>query len=279
MKLDTSSYYPKSPLCDDGDDEPQDRLSPSQDRSEHPHPEEERLEEVVITETSEVEIDEDEVRDDIGMEQLPQESSRAVTAVSHLLSWVLVPMMMPVYGVLLAFNLSILHYTTFGQKAVFTLIVAAINIGIPALAVLLLKKIGMVQDVGLNRRKERTVPYIVTILCMAGTAFFMYAKGAPMWTAMFFAGGALAGLVELCINFRWKISAHSAGMAGIVALLLRIMQDGVPQPGLLTWLMITIALTGMLGSARIWLGRHTIWQVSGGYVVGFCSVYFLTMIH
>lgn len=270
MKLDTTSYYPESPL------------GPEEDSKEKEQEIAKAAEKVVVISgesPSEQELDEDYVPDDIGMEQIPHDESRAVTAVSHLLSWVLVPLMMPVYGIMLAFSLSILHYTPMTQRIIYVLIVAAFNIGVPAVAVLLMKKMGVVKDVGLNRRKERTLPYVVTILCMAATGVFMYIKGAPMWLVMFFGGGCLAGLIELIVNFRWKISAHSAGMAGIVALLLRILQDGMPQSGTLVWLMVAIGLSGMLGSARIWLGRHTIWQVAAGYAVGFCSVYFLTMIH
>ena len=53
---------------------------------------------------------------------------------------------------------------------------------------------------------------------------------APMWLTMFFAGGAVAGIVELIVNHWWKISVHAAGVAGIVALLVRIMHDGYPAP-------------------------------------------------
>ena len=100
-----------------------------------------------------------------------------------------------------------------------------------------------------------------------------------MWLIMFFVGGAIAGVINLIINFRWKISAHAAGIAGIVALLTRLLIIGIPVPGLNTWFMISIALTGFLGTARVWLGRHTVWQVLAGYVVGFGCVFLMTMIN
>ena len=113
---------------------------------------------------------------------------------------------------------------------------------------------------------------------MGATAYFMYLKHAPLWFAMFFAGGGVAGLINLLINFKWKISAHSAGIAGVVAMLIRIMHDGVAQPSTIVWIFIWVALAGLLGSARVWLGRHTAAQVIAGYCVGFLSVFFMTMI-
>lgn len=49
-------------------------------------------------------------------------------------------------------------------------------------------------------------------------------------------------------------------------------------PATEVWLLISVGLAGLLGSARIWLGRHTLGQVLAGYVVGFCSVFFMMMI-
>ena len=113
---------------------------------------------------------------------------------------------------------------------------------------------------------------------MAGTGWFMWTKHAPLWFVMFFAGGAAAGVINMIINFKWKISAHSAAIAGIVALLIRIMHEGSAQPSVMVWIIVWVALSGLLGSARIWLGRHTVAQVFAGYAVGFLSVFLLTMI-
>ena len=262
MKLDTSSYYPPSPL----DDEP---------------------EEEVIVEIEKEEIARDDVRrdapgDSMGdrkEDAMPSGGERLADGVATFLSWALVPLLMPVYGVLLAFNVSILDFTPMSVKTVFTLVTAAFTVAVPALLVFLLKRTGLVQDIGLNGRKERLIPYIISIVSMAGTGAFMWYKGAPLWLVMFFAGGAVAALVNLIINFRWKISAHAAGIAGIVALLLRILRYGFPMESAFIWLLITIGLAGLLGTSRIWLGRHSVWQVVAGYAVGFSAVFFMTIIH
>lgn len=267
MKIDTSSYYPESPLDEDPEDE-------------------------IVVEESEVVLlpsesapsssseEEKPVGNDSPEPDLPlSEGERIVNIVSTILSWVLVPLLMPVFGIILAFNYSLLDFTPMRSKIVFTLITAAFNVAIPMLLVLLLKRVGLVNDLGLNGRKERLIPYIISILCMGGTGLFMYFKGAPMWLVMFFIGGAVAALVNLLINFGWKISAHAAGAAGVVAMLVRIISDGFPQQGAFGWLIAAIALTGLLGSSRVWLGRHTVWQVLAGYAVGFTSVLLFTLIH
>lgn len=274
MPIDTSSYYPEVPSPDGGNDSfslnrrdgglfgtpptpPPPPSGGNNDGGRGPEPPQHSVTEKDLPATG---------------------AERFANGISDVLSWVLVPLLMPVYGLILAFGLSILDVAPMGMRIVFTLIVAGIDVVVPMLLIILLKKMGLIQDLGLNGRKERLIPYVITTVCYAGTAWFMAAKGAPLWLSMFFAGGGLASLINLLINFSWKISAHAAGIAGIVALLIRIQKDGSPEPELFFWLLLTIVLAGLLGSARVWLGRHTVWQVLAGYAVGFCSVFFLTMI-
>lgn len=273
MPIDTSSYYPEvpSPNGDDsyslnnrggglfGSSEPEQK--PEHIPENHPDPEPAAPPALKGS------------KDD---PESPME--KAITAFSHFLSWVLVPLLMPVYGLILAFSLSVLDVAPMGMRINFTLIVAGITCVIPMILVVLLKKLGFVHDLGLNNRSERPIPYIIMIVAYGITAWFMASRHAPLWLSMFFAGGAVAAFVNLIINFEWKISAHAAGIAGIVALLIRIAKDGYPEPEIYVWLLVAIGLAGLLGSARIWLGRHTVWQIVAGYAVGFCSVFFLTMI-
>ncbi|MDE6336536.1 MAG: hypothetical protein K2L34_08200 [Muribaculaceae bacterium] len=275
MSIDTSSYYPEVPTPDgrdnayslnnrkgglfgdrhnpDSDPQPESKPEKTPDNSSHTHSSKDKDDDKSLGE-------------------------KITDGVSNLLSWVLVPLLMPVYGLMLAFGLSILDVAPMGMRIAFTLIVAGICVFVPMVLILLLKKIGMIEDVGLNGRQERLVPYIITIVCFGVTAWFMATKGAPLWLSLFFAGGALATVICTVVNFWWKISAHAAGIAGVVALLIRIEKDGSAEPELFFWLILTLLLTGLLGSARVWLGRHTVWQVLAGYAVGFCSVFFLTMI-
>lgn len=198
-------------------------------------------------------------------------------AVSHILSWVLSPLLMPVYGLLLAFGLSILEIVPLGMKVYFTGLVFGLDVVLPVLLILLLKRMGLVTDVGLNGRRERLIPYIIMVVCYLTSGWIMAIKGAPAWLGMFFVGGGVAAFVNMLVNFKWKISAHAAGIAGVVALLIRIEKYGTPSDDLLFWLILVILLAGLMGSARVWLGRHTVGQVLAGFAVGFCSVFFLSL--
>lgn len=69
-----------------------------------------------------------------------------------------------------------------------------------------------------------------------------------------------------------EISAHMAGMAGIVALIYN-MHVQITEAFNLLWVMIVaVSLCGILGSARIILARHTLGQVIAGAINGFLCV-------
>lgn len=50
------------------------------------------------------------------------------------------------------------------------------------------------------------------------------------------------------------------------------------MPGMTIWIAASIIMAGLLGSARVWLGRHTLLQVLAGTAVGFLSVWSLSLL-
>lgn len=279
MKLDKTSYYPKSNLDDDDSEEwLEQKLSELSDvdNSRIVVEKREPIEPDVINNSgSKQDDDNSQFLEDDGLPDTP--FNNFINGVCTVLSWALVPLLMPLYGMLIAFNYSILNYMPASSKWVFSIIVFGFTVVIPMLLIVIMKRLGIIHDIGLNGRKERLIPYLITIISMGGTAVFMWHKGAPVWMNMFLAAGALAGFVNMLINFKWKISAHAAGIAGIVALIIRILSMEYHRPDTNTLLLVAIFLAGLLGSARIWQGRHTMWQVLAGYVVGFTSVILLTL--
>lgn len=202
-------------------------------------------------------------------------SNRIVDIIATGLSWILVPLNMPLFGLWFIFGLSILSVLPTGLKWQLTGIFFGLDILLPMVLVYILKWLGMVDDLGLNGRKERLIPYLISIAVLAGSGYWCQRLGFPFWAAGFYYGGAIAGTVNLIVNFWWKISAHAAGMAGVLALLVRLYAQGETYGPTEAWLLVWIVLTGLLGASRIWLGRHTPMQVFCGTVVGFTAVYLL----
>lgn len=264
MQIDKSDYYPKVPgySCDPDVEE-----SNVKTNSEP--------EAVAPIEEKAVSGDKGTITGHDGQGGLSGESENLIDKISHFLSWVLVPLLIPAYATIMILWLSQLNQIPLSTKWAFISVVFLFTSVIPMVLVLILKRFGIVEDVGLNGRKERLIPYIITICSFLSVAWFFNSKGMPTWVTLFYVGGAVAGFVNMLVNFSWKISAHAAGIAGVVALLLIIGNHGLMHEALLAWIIVTVLLCGLLGSARVWLGRHTPAQVICGFAVGFLSVYLI----
>lgn len=198
---------------------------------------------------------------------------------SEIVSAVFSPLLVPTYGMVLAAFLTILRllpsnllWTAIGITFVITCLV-------PVSAIVALYRSGIVKDPGLNERTERFIPYGVVVLCYLGCSFFFYKASAPFWLPMFFAGAALATVISTVVNCWWKISAHAAAMGGLVALVFRIVASHYALFNMNIWLSGVIIAAGLVMTARVYLSRHTLWQVLTGCANGFICVYLMSMIH
>lgn len=81
----------------------------------------------------------------------------------------------------------------------------------------------------------------------------------------------VASILCLLINLRWKLSEHMIGMGLAIGLLVSLSLLFVYNP--VMWLCIAILLAGLLGTARIILGHHTLGEVLVGFLLGYaCAI-------
>ncbi|MFA4053957.1 phosphatase PAP2 family protein [Duncaniella muris] len=198
--------------------------------------------------------------------------------ISEILSVLFSPLLVPTYGMILAAFLTILRYLPVNLLCTAVGITFVITCLIPVSIIMALFRSGMVSDPGLNERKERYLPYGAVVLCYLGCGFFFFKASAPLWLPMFFAGAALATVINVAVNYWWKISAHAAAMGGLVALLFRIVASHYALYNMNLWLSAVIILAGAVMTARVYLGRHTLWQVLAGCANGFICVYLMSML-
>ena len=204
-----------------------------------------------------------------------QKAMRVIHYVSVFFSTLLTPLMMPTYGIIVSLWMSSLLVLTLPTKMTVLGVVFLITGVVPVLSFILLKYLKIIDDIHLNGRKERLLPYVIMIVCYVSTAIYLFMINAPEWMWMFMFGGGCAALVSLIINFKWKISAHMAGIGGLIGLLCRINAGGDGAFDLLPVICATIFVAGILGTSRVAMERHTVMQVLAGTLYGFVWVYFL----
>ena len=171
---------------------------------------------------------------------------------------------MPTYGIILLMfmspyslpNMQFYRLLTIFSTLFFTCL-------IPGGLIFWMKKTGYISSLTLDERKQRTVPYLLSAISFIAWASFLMEKAVAI-------GAAVALLLVLLVNLRWKISAHLTGWGGFMGGFFGIcFQYGINPVSLLILLCL---IAGLLIWARLYLHAHTPMQtVTGLYTGFFCS--------
>jgi membrane-associated phospholipid phosphatase len=75
----------------------------------------------------------------------------------------------------------------------------------------------------------------------------------------------------LLISFKWKISNHMAATGSVAGAFFALSFRKGLNP--VYSLLIIILVSGLIGTARLVLKKHTIWEIIAGYALGFIVLY------
>lgn len=205
-----------------------------------------------------------------------ESNQKALIVLSNFFSGVFLPLLVPTYSYAIALWTTPLSHAQEKVRLISSIVVFALTALIPLATIMFLMKKGKVSDVSIDNRRERTVPYLVTILCYLITALYLWLM--PRWLPMFFVGAAVSAFIASLITFKYKISAHSTSMGGLCALIIYIGMSHIATVLIIPWVSAGILLSGAVGSARLYLGRHTPSQVYSGWLLGLTVTYLLMSI-
>jgi hypothetical protein len=187
---------------------------------------------------------------------------------ANVISWVLHPMLMPTYALLLIFNHDAFFVLLLPEKLKLILagLIVANTLLIPLIFIWMMKRRGIISSYQLPERGERTFPFVVTALFYFATWFMMQNLGLPGVYYIFVLGGAALIVIAAIINLYWKISIHALGIGGLTGGFLALNYRMLLDSTMLILLMIFVS--GLVGYARLKLNTHNQSQVYVGYAVG-----------
>lgn len=192
--------------------------------------------------------------------------------ISKLISYLFHPLIIPTLGMILLFNSgTYLSYMPFSsQKAVYIIVFISTFL-LPLSFMPFFLYTERVKSIFLHKQKERIIPLVITVLFYFFAFYILNNLNAPKVIRLFLLGAALSVSIALLITFFWKISTHAIGIGGLLALsfviTFRLMVD------LNFIIMCLIFISGIIGTARIYLNAHNSIQVFAGLFLGFLSVF------
>lgn len=209
-------------------------------------------------------------------------------ALAHFFSFVFHPLFILTYMVL------VLLWTnpfSFGWRHVaeadtLLIIIVMTSITLPAIAILMMKMLGWIQDFRLETRHERIGPYIASgIMYLTLYLHVTRAEAFPVSLRVVTLGSLFALWSCFFINNFIKISLHAAGVGGLVALVaLTKLEFGYSQaqigiPGGMNIVLpldyilyAVIMIAGMVCTSRLILKAHNLKEVYLGFIIGLSSI-------
>lgn len=186
---------------------------------------------------------------------------------SRTVSYIFHPFLMPVWLLLMLFGTGILPmYLPRVMKNYILTVVIVDTLIVPALAVCLMKMLGLIRDYSLSTRHDRMLPMLAVALCygvcawMLGSAPMLFLLRRMMLAAL------LCIVFAFAVNLRWQISLHMTAMGAAVGMVSLLLYAGYN----VVWIFCGGMLcAGMLASARLYLGKHDPAQVAAGFAGGF----------
>jgi len=118
---------------------------------------------------------------------------------------------------------------------------------------------GRLTSIEMHLRSERIQPYLVSLLCSLAAWLWLRLGMAPALLTLLAGVGVVQVALMLAVTLFWKISAHSASIAGVVMLAVSLF-GAIALP--------LVILVPVVGWARVNLRRHSLMQVAAGSVLG-----------
>lgn len=146
-------------------------------------------------------------------------------------------------------------------------VVAFNSFVMPAIAIAVMKGIGFIDSFEMHDSKERIIPFIATMVFYIWTFLGVnstFSLGSQF--NVFIMGAVISLMVAFFTNLFHKLSIHMTGMGGLLMALILSSLSAV-RP-ILPFIILVILLSGIVGSARLYLKAHTQKEIFTGLLVG-----------
>ena len=194
-------------------------------------------------------------------------ADRTIGHVARVVSAVFTPLLIPLLVFVILFLFSYLRIMPLEYKLIVLGVVCSFTLLLPLFSIYAFRRLNRLTQQDLHDRQHRYAPFVLTIVSYVLCLLMMRRMNIPWYMSGIVLTVLIVTVVCAVANLRWRVSEHTAGagsvVGGVVAFSALFGYDPVG------WLCLTILVAGVIGSARLVLGRHTLGEVLWGFVVGF----------
>ena len=185
---------------------------------------------------------------------------------ARMMSMLFTPFYLPIVGLVALFTFSYMSQLPWDYKLEVLLLVYIATIFIPTILIHLYRRYQGWTLIELGHKERRMVPYVISILCYFGCYYLMSVLQIPRFMARILVAALVVQVVCALINVWWKISTHTAAIGGVAGGLMAFAFLFMFNP--VWWLCLVFIVGGLVGTSRMILRQHSLWQVVAGFLVG-----------
>jgi len=186
---------------------------------------------------------------------------------SKTFSFLFHPLIMPALGILILFNSkTVLDYLPFEAKKVILLIVFISTAILPLTFIPFYYFQKIIKTIYMETRKERLIPFFITSVLYFFAYYLLVRLGAPTTINLFILASACSVFMLFLLSFKWKVSAHLAGIGGLTGALIAL--SFRLQINMEYFIIAAIFVSGLLGYSRLKLKSHQPYEIYTGWLTG-----------
>lgn len=194
---------------------------------------------------------------------------------AHTVSVLFHPLLMPTLGLMfMLYSGSYISLLPYEAKKLIVIVIAINTFALPLLMIPLFYRFGIIKSLEMHEPRERIIPLAFTLIPYLFSFYFLQKLPLPSLLSSFILGASVTILITLIISIWWKISVHLVGIGGLTGFIFafsnRLYTD------VLLFIVIGVAVAGIVAWARLTLNAHKPSQVYAGFGLGW-GIMLLTM--
>ncbi|WP_319271957.1 phosphatase PAP2 family protein [uncultured Draconibacterium sp.] len=191
--------------------------------------------------------------------------------VARIISIIFHPVLIPTIGMFLLLHSGFYFELLLWEAKRFVLLVVFFTTCILPLLSVAILSLNPRFNVNMPNSRDRLVPLLSTsVFYYLGFILLRKVQAVPEFK-LFMLASVLVIVALLVVSLKWKISNHMAAIGGLSGTLFALSFRNGVNP--VYSVLIVVLLSGLIGTARLILGKHDLKQLIAGYGLGFIVLY------